>query len=156
MTSVYHALRESDNTPQMQDISQRVIPLLTAADDAILLNEALFTRIKQVYDASETSHRSTSQKRLTEKFYKRFVRGGALLSPENKATLKEPNQQISQAEHAFSLNPAASHQRGERGSDRPRRARRPARRRGGGGGATTSRTGVLAAGIGAQGSAHSC
>ena len=44
---VFYALSESDNTPEMEKISEEAMPLLTAAADEFSMNEMLFERIKQ-------------------------------------------------------------------------------------------------------------
>lgn len=101
---VYFALSESDNDEQMEKISEEILPIITAADDELMLNEALFARIKQVYDGRDSLNLTLAQSRLLDKYYKNFVRNGALLSDEDKETLKDINQQLSNAEHTFSAN----------------------------------------------------
>ena len=101
---VYYALSESDNSPEMEKVSEEAIPLLTAADDELMLNEALFARIKQVYDTRDSLNLTMAQSRLLDKYYKSFVRNGALLDADGKAALKELNQQISDTERSFSSN----------------------------------------------------
>lgn len=101
---VYYALSESDNSPEMEKVSEEAIPLLTAADDELMLNEALFARIKQVYDNRDSLNLTMAQSRLLDKYYKSFVRNGALLDADGKAALKELNQQISDTERSFSSN----------------------------------------------------
>ena len=101
---VYYALSESDNTAEMEKVSEQALPLITAADDELMLNDALFARIKQVYDRRDSLNLTLAQSRLLDKYYKNFVRNGALLSAEQKETLKELNQQLSSYELAFSSN----------------------------------------------------
>lgn len=101
---VYFALSESDNDEQMEKISEEILPIITAADDELMLNEALFARIKQVYDGRDSLNLTLAQSRLLDKYYKNFVRNGALLSDEDKETLKDLNLQLSDAEHTFSAN----------------------------------------------------
>ena len=101
---VYYALSESDNTPEMEKISEEAMPLLTAAADEMMLNQALFERIKQVYDRREALNLTTAQSRLLNKYYKSFVRNGALLSPADKETLKNINQQLANYELSYNSN----------------------------------------------------
>lgn len=101
---VFMALVESDNTPQMQALAEEFYPLLTAQSDDINMNEALFARIKVVNDNADAAGLSNAQKRLTNKYYKRMVRNGALLSKEQKDQLKEINRKISATCLAFGNN----------------------------------------------------
>ncbi len=101
---VYYALSESDNTPEMEKVSAEAMPLLTAASDELMLNQALFERVKRVYDNRARFNLTTAQTRLLEKYYKGFVRNGALLSPADKETLKSINQQMSNYELSFNSN----------------------------------------------------
>lgn len=102
--AVFMALNESDATPEMQEIAEKFIPLMTAHGDDIYMNEGLFSRIKMIYNNADQMGLDPVQKRLVEKYYKRFVRKGALLTPEQKEELKSINQRESELELAFGKN----------------------------------------------------
>ena len=68
------------------------------------MNEALFARIKEVYDNKEKFNLNTAQTRLLEKYYKNFVRSGALLDAAQKDSLKAINQELSKAFIAYNEN----------------------------------------------------
>mgnify|MGYP004443210375 FL=1 len=104
VNAVYNALSESDNTPEMEAISNEAMPLLTAHSDAILLNDELFQKIKAVYDSADELGLTLPQRRLTEKIYKRFAQNGALLNAEQKEQLKELNQKLSAIELSYNSN----------------------------------------------------
>lgn len=101
---VFMALVESDNTPEMHAIAEEFMPLLTAQNDDIYMNEMLFARIKAVYDNAKALGLDDVQARLTDKYYKRMVRNGALLSEEQKAELKEINKKQSEISLSFTNN----------------------------------------------------
>lgn len=101
---VFYALSESDATDEMQRLAEQVSPMLTAQNDDIYMNDALFARIKAVHDNADALGLDKVQKRLTDKYYKRFVRNGALLTPEQKATLKEINRKEAELELSFANN----------------------------------------------------
>ena len=101
---VFYALSESDNSPEMEKISEEAMPLLTAAADEFSMNEMLFERIKQVYDRKDKLNLTTAQERLLDKYYKSFTRNGALLSAAEKDTLKSINQQLANYELAYNSN----------------------------------------------------
>ncbi|MBE6309945.1 MAG: M3 family metallopeptidase [Bacteroidales bacterium] len=101
---VFFALSESDNTPEMQALNPEISALYTAHSDNMGMNEALFARIKEVYDNQEKFNLNTAQTRLLEKYYKSFVRSGALLDAEKKDSLKAINQELSKAFIAYNEN----------------------------------------------------
>lgn len=102
--AVFGALNESDATPQMQAIAEKFIPLMTVHNDEIYMNDGLFARIKEVQNNASKLGLDPVQKRLVEKYYKRFVRKGALLNDEQKEELKKINQRESELELAFGKN----------------------------------------------------
>lgn len=104
VVAVFGALNESDATPEMQVIAEKFIPLMTAHGDDIYMNDALFARIKDVHNNAQKLGLDPVQKRLVEKYYKRFVRKGALLNKEQKEELKKINQRESELELAFGKN----------------------------------------------------
>ncbi|MBR1882245.1 MAG: M3 family metallopeptidase [Muribaculaceae bacterium] len=101
---VFAALVESDNTPQMHELAEQLMPMFTAQSDEIMMNEALFARIKAVHDQAATLGLTPVQQRLTEKYYKRMVRNGALLDAALKDTLKEINRREAELQLAFNNN----------------------------------------------------
>ena len=102
--AVFVALNESDATPEMQEIAEKFMPMMTAHGDEIYMNDGLFSRIKMVYNNADQMGLDPVQKRLVEKYYKRFVRKGALLNPEQKEELMKINQRESELELAFGKN----------------------------------------------------
>ena len=101
---VFMALSESDATPEMQEIAEKFSPLMTSHNDEMYMNDRLFARIKAVQDNADKLGLDKVQKRLTEKYYKNFVRKGALLNDEQKEELKKINQRESEVELAFGKN----------------------------------------------------
>lgn len=103
-TAVWGLLQGTDDTDELEKVTEEILPLLTAAEDEIAMNDKLFARIKKVYDKRESLNLNTAQMRLLEKKYKNFVRSGALLSDKDKETLKGINQEVSEAMKSFGQN----------------------------------------------------
>lgn len=101
---VFGALVESDNTPEMQKLAETMLPMFTAQSDEVMMNAGLFQRIKAVHDHADALGLDPIQRRLTDKYYKRMVRNGALLSPALQDTLKEINRQLAEYNLAFGNN----------------------------------------------------
>lgn len=90
----FSGVYETISTPELQEIGAEVQPMLAAHSDEVMMNDRLFQRIKQVYDNRAKFNLSTSQERLLEKYYKNFVRNGALLPADKKEELKKINSQL--------------------------------------------------------------
>lgn len=101
---VFFALSESDATPEMQTLAEALSPMITAQNDEVYMNEGLFKRVKSVHDNAKVLGLTPVQARLTEKYYKRFVRNGALLTSEQKAQLKDINRRAAELELSFANN----------------------------------------------------
>ena len=101
---IFDMLCAAENTPEMQALQEQVMPLLSAHSDKILLNEALFAKIRAVYDQRESLDLDAEQQRLLEKTYESFVRAGALLDAGEKARLKEINEELSLTAVKFGQN----------------------------------------------------
>ncbi|MBE0642271.1 MAG: peptidase M3, partial [Bacteroidales bacterium] len=85
-------------------IARKVAPLTTAHHDNIMLNEALFQRIKSVYENRASLELNALQLRTTEKYFDDFVRNGANLSASDKEVLRSINQELSANEVKFRDN----------------------------------------------------
>ncbi|HAP49981.1 MAG TPA: peptidase M3, partial [Porphyromonadaceae bacterium] len=101
---VFFALVESDNTDEMHALAEKLMPMITAQDNEVNMNSALFERIKAVHDKADQLGLDRLQRRLTDKYYKRFVRNGALLSPALQDTLKAINLRQAALSLSFTNN----------------------------------------------------
>lgn len=101
---VFFNLYSTDSNEQMEAIAQQITPQLTEHNDNLYLNEALFKRIKTLYEQKDKLGLNPEQNRLLEKYYKNFVRNGAALNAEQKAQLREINKELSLAELQFGQN----------------------------------------------------
>jgi peptidyl-dipeptidase Dcp len=95
VSPVFSNMQSSNTNEQLQAINREVAPLLTALRDDIRLNPALFARVKTLWDARASLTLPPVQARLLEEQYKSFVRGGANLSPEQKARFRQINGELS-------------------------------------------------------------
>ncbi|MBE6195135.1 MAG: M3 family metallopeptidase [Rikenellaceae bacterium] len=95
VSDVFGMMCAAMNNEDMQEIQEKVMPLLAAHYDAISMNEALFKRIKVVYDKRNSTDLNAEQVRLVEKMYDRAVRQGALLNEEQKERLQKINEELS-------------------------------------------------------------
>jgi peptidyl-dipeptidase Dcp len=76
-------------------------PRLAAASDEILLDPALFGRVKSVWDSSEKARLTAEQQRLLWRTHDAFTRLGANLGPQDKRRLSAIHQELATLYAAF-------------------------------------------------------
>ena len=79
VSGIFFNLLEAESDDAMQQDAEALSPLLTAHELYISHNEALFARVKAVYDGRDALSLEPDQKKLLEETYKGFTRSGALL-----------------------------------------------------------------------------
>ena len=104
VTTVFFNLLSAESNDEMMEISQRMSPRLSEHSNNINLNEALFERVKRVYDRRYVSDLTPEQIRLTEKYYEGFENSGATLSPEGKEKYRKLSMELSKATLEFGQN----------------------------------------------------
>ncbi len=104
VASVFYNLTGADTNEQLQAISKEVSPMLSAAGDDVLLNDALFQKVKAVYDQRDALNLNVAQAKLLQDTYKSFTRGGANLSDADKTKLRALNEQIGKLSLEFGDN----------------------------------------------------
>lgn len=102
--SVFSNLNSADTNDTRQDIARTLAPQRAALNDDILLDAALFGRVKAVWEAREHVELSPEQLRLVRETYRTFVRGGAALTPEQKERFREINRELASLSVAFGDN----------------------------------------------------
>jgi peptidyl-dipeptidase Dcp len=90
--------------PNLDKLDSELSPRLAAHSDAITLNHALFTRVKTLYDKRSSLGLDAETARLLERYYKDFVRAGALLSEADKTVLKAMNTELASLSTQFKQN----------------------------------------------------
>ena len=117
VSSIFFNLNSAETNDEIQKIAQEVSPLLSEYSSQISQNEALFNRIKKVYDgfnspplegwSSQRLDRgglNEEQTTLLNETYKGFVRNGALLNDEDKKKLEKINMDLSLKSLQFGQN----------------------------------------------------
>jgi peptidyl-dipeptidase Dcp len=104
VSRVFFGLLSARTDDEMDAIARTVSPMLTRHADALLLDAALFARIRAVYDERDCLDLTVEQRTLLEEYYQDFVRGGANLDEGQKAELRTINEKLSLATLAFGQN----------------------------------------------------
>jgi len=104
VTSIFFNLNSAETNETIQKTAQEVSPLLSEFSNDITLNEALFKRVKNVYDSRETLELTREEEVLLDKRYKGFSRNGANLAEDKKARLREIDTELSKLSLTFGEN----------------------------------------------------
>ena len=107
VTGVFFNLNETDADDVMREAEKRLSPLFTEHSAYMTMNEALFARIKALYDNKADLGLTREQEMVLDKYYRMFVKGGALLDADKKAQLMEIEKQLSLASIEFGENALA-------------------------------------------------
>lgn len=104
VVSVLMSLSEADNTPEINSVSEQILPLYSSFNDEISMNPGLFKRVEAVYNAIDTATQPLDERRAIEDTYRSFVRNGATLSPEQQEELKKINLTLTDLYLKFNKN----------------------------------------------------
>ena len=102
VTIVFFNMLSAETNDEMEELAQKMSPILTQHANDISLNPKLFARVKAVYE----KHRelTVEENRLLEDSYDGFVRSGALLNDTDKERLRSLTEEASILSLQFSQN----------------------------------------------------
>ncbi|RLD28114.1 MAG: M3 family peptidase [Bacteroidetes bacterium] len=100
----YGILRSNMSSPEARKIQGELAPKLSEFSSKISQNEALFKRIKTVYDASQENPLEADQQRVVDLVYKGFEMNGANLDAVKKERYAAINKELSSLYTDFSNN----------------------------------------------------
>ena len=107
VAGVFFNLNETDADSIMKETEKRIMPLMTEHSAYMTMNETLFARVKAIYDNKANLNLTREQEMVLYKYYRMFVRGGALLDADKKAQFMEIEKQLSLASIEFGDNSLA-------------------------------------------------
>lgn len=101
ISSIFFNLNAAETNAEIQALAQEVSPLLSEFSNDITLNETLFERVRQVYEARETMDLDAESRTLLKKKFLHFRRNGALLDAAGKKRLREIDSELSRLKLTF-------------------------------------------------------
>lgn len=104
ITSIFFNLNSAETSEAIQKIAQEISPWLSEFKNDMILNPALFTKVKSVYDTRGILNLDSEQTMLLEKQYKGFSRNGANLNEEDKGKLRKIDTELSKLSLQFGEN----------------------------------------------------
>lgn len=104
VSTIFFNLHSAETNDVLEKIAEEVSPLLSDFSNDIMLNAALFAKVKSVFENTDLATLSEEQSRLLSKTYKGFTKNGALLNEDDKQTLRQIDQELSMLTIKFSQN----------------------------------------------------
>lgn len=104
VSSCFFNLNSAETNEDIQTIARELSPKLTLFNNETLLNEALFLRIKAVWENREQEQLDAESARLLKETYEGFVRNGALLEGDKRESLKSISEKLSKLSLSFGEN----------------------------------------------------
>ncbi|MFP2237208.1 peptidyl-dipeptidase Dcp [Pseudescherichia vulneris] len=93
VTSVFYAMTNAHTNDTLQQLDEQFSAELAGLANDIYLNDALFSRVEQVWQQRSTLNLDAESLRLVEVVYQRFILSGAKLAPAQKDQLRALNTQ---------------------------------------------------------------
>lgn len=104
VSTVFFSLSGAHTNDDIRALEQQLAPELAAHDDSILLDRALYARIKALFEQRSTLALSPESLRLLEQYHIDFVRAGAALDLRQQQRMKEINAQAAVFQTQYSQN----------------------------------------------------
>ena len=107
VAGVFFNVLEADGNDEMDAIAEKVSPMLSELSAYTILNEALFARVKAVYEQRDALDLTPEQMRLLTETFKSFADNGANLPEDKKERLKAINEELGLLSLQFGRNVVA-------------------------------------------------
>ena len=104
VVAVFGNMLSAETNDDLQELAQKIMPLLSEHSNNITLNKKLFARVKEVYNQKETLQLTQEQKQLLENAYNSFIRHGANLEGEAREEYRRLTTELSKLTLTFSEN----------------------------------------------------
>jgi peptidyl-dipeptidase Dcp len=103
--NVFYGIWSSNrSTPEFREIQREMAPKISEFRSKITQNEALFDRIRSVYEGEEMKTLAPDQQRLVQLTYDRYARNGATLEGDAKERYAAINQRLAELHTRFGNN----------------------------------------------------
>ena len=102
VSQVFFNLTSADTNDTLDAIRSEMAPKLSGHSDRILLNAALFERVRTLHERRGELDLDDESRRLVEEYYTDFVRAGAQLPAAEQQRLRDINAELAGLETTFS------------------------------------------------------
>jgi peptidyl-dipeptidase Dcp len=100
----FYTVSSADATPEIQEVDERLAPLMSAHQDAIQLDAALYGRVRTLHEQLDDLSLTSEQRYLVQRAFREMTHAGAALDDEAKTRLTALNQRLSSLTTTFEKN----------------------------------------------------
>ena len=100
----YGIWRSNQSTPEFRELQKRLAPKMAEYESQIIQNEALFTKIRAVYESDAFDAMGPVDQRLTKLVHDRFARNGAKLTGADKERYAQIEKRLAELYTQFGDN----------------------------------------------------
>ena len=106
VSGVFFNLMETDADDIMKETEEKIIPMQTEADAYLYMNEEIFNKIRSLNLNKDSGNPflTVEQKKVIERYYRRFVEGGAFLTNEARNQFLANQNALAQLRVQFAKN----------------------------------------------------
>lgn len=104
LCAIFFGLIGADTNDDLDALQTEFAPRLSRHHSDIFMNERLFSRIEQLWEARKTSCADEEQTKVLERYRTDFIRSGVALDEADKQRMKEIKDRMSSLMTAFSQN----------------------------------------------------
>jgi len=104
VSSAFYNILSSETNDELQEIAEKISPLVTEHSNSIRLNEKLFARVKAINLKKDQLKLTPEQQMLLKETYEGFTNNGANLSESDKAIYRELSKDINLLTLQFGQN----------------------------------------------------
>lgn len=101
VSTIFNALAGANTNDTIKKVEKEIAPLMAKHTDGIYLSNALFSKVKEIYDVKDELNLDNESVKLIEYYYKKFNEAGANLSDENKMELRNINEKLASLSTKF-------------------------------------------------------
>jgi peptidyl-dipeptidase Dcp len=104
VAGVFYNLAGADSTPAREALMRDLAPKMSAYSSEIMMNEALYGRVRAVWEARETAGLDGEQIRVVELYHRMFLRAGAAVEGANRNRLTDVKSRLAVLGTQFTQN----------------------------------------------------
>ncbi|HVL60799.1 MAG TPA: M3 family peptidase, partial [Microbacterium sp.] len=104
VSRTFYTVSSADATPEIQEIEEKLAPLMSAHHDSIQLDAQLFWRIRTLHEQLDDLRLEPEDRYLVERHFREKSQAGAGLDEADKTRLTEINQRLSTLTTTFEKN----------------------------------------------------
>ncbi len=104
VAGVFYNLASADSNPAREALMRELAPKMSAYSSEIMMNEALFQRVRTLWDAREGLDLGAEQARVLELYHRMFMRSGSAVEGDDRERLKNVKSRLAVLGTQFTQN----------------------------------------------------